>query len=65
MDCPCRNCNDRHVSCHSDCDKYIEWRTQLNAVNEQVRRARGAFYMCEKVHNESVRRALKRKRGQK
>ena len=23
--CPCKNCGDRHATCHSTCDKYKNW----------------------------------------
>lgn len=29
MDNPCRNCEDRHMLCHSECSRYKEWRESL------------------------------------
>lgn len=29
----CNGCEDRHVSCHSSCKKYIEDRAELDARN--------------------------------
>ena len=23
--CPCRDCQDRKLGCHSECDKYKDW----------------------------------------
>lgn len=28
---PCRDCTDRHATCHSDCERYKEWQK----VNEE------------------------------
>lgn len=25
-ECPCRHCEDRHMRCHIDCDKYLSWK---------------------------------------
>lgn len=26
--CPCINCDARHVSCHSGCERYAAWKKQ-------------------------------------
>lgn len=65
MECPCRNCDDRHVNCHASCSSYGEWKTKLNVINDQIKQARNTAYMCDKVHNEAVRRAKKKKRNQR
>lgn len=28
---PCRDCQDRQLGCHSDCDKYKEWKNFFDA----------------------------------
>lgn len=33
--CPCKNCNDRKVGCHSICDKYIEWTSSNEKIREK------------------------------
>lgn len=35
MKTPCRGCKFREVGCHSKCESYIQWRTQLDKYNEQ------------------------------
>lgn len=25
MTCPCKDCTDREIGCHSTCEKYIGW----------------------------------------
>lgn len=32
--CPCKDCKDRQVNCHSNCKKYIEW----SIKNEELRK---------------------------
>lgn len=34
---PCLNCLERHELCHMVCEKYISFRSALDAYNEQVR----------------------------
>lgn len=34
MKVPCKNCNDRHIGCHSKCEAYKEYTVQVKAVNE-------------------------------
>lgn len=28
---PCKNCIERHIGCHSTCDRYIEWQDIHNS----------------------------------
>ena len=29
---PCKNCSDRDVGCHAKCEKYLAYRTELDAI---------------------------------
>ena len=40
MDCPCRNCNDRFVGCHSDCERYDKYKTDLRFRNDTIKKER-------------------------
>ena len=33
LEAPCRNCNKRHIGCHSECKAYIDY----NKDNEAIR----------------------------
>ena len=33
-DCPCKNCKDRHVTCHSECEKYKHWQETRPKVRQ-------------------------------
>jgi hypothetical protein len=35
MRAPCKDCPDRHELCHAHCEKYIEYRKQLDEVREK------------------------------
>ena len=37
MVCPCKDCSDRHELCHSDCEKYREWKEQKDRVRAMRR----------------------------
>lgn len=32
---PCRDCKDRHVGCHGECERYREFKARLAEINEQ------------------------------
>ena len=38
--CPCYGCNDRSITCHSECEKYIDWKTEHDAERERIRQER-------------------------
>lgn len=35
MSCPCRDCYDRRVGCHSTCEKYIKWSDKKKAQKQE------------------------------
>lgn len=37
MVCPCKGCKDRYPACHSKCDKYKQWRKELDERREANR----------------------------
>ena len=34
-DCPCYKCENRHIGCHSDCEKYSDWNKKAIAVKKK------------------------------
>ena len=32
---PCKDCKDRHVGCHSKCDKYLEYKKELQKAKHR------------------------------
>ena len=35
---PCKDCTDREIGCHSNCEKYIEWKNEHNRKREVLRK---------------------------
>lgn len=31
---PCKDCADRHMACHSSCEKYLSYKEQLDLVRD-------------------------------
>lgn len=44
MNCVCHECPDRKVGCHSTCDAYKKFSEERMQHNEDLFRARMAFY---------------------
>ena len=32
---PCKGCNERFTACHDKCDKYKEWKRDLDELNKR------------------------------
>lgn len=41
---PCINCSLRQVGCHSTCEKYISYKTELDEWNREYRKRHEAEY---------------------
>lgn len=33
----CKNCKDRHIGCHSECEKYAEFKQDIEDLKEKIR----------------------------
>ena len=42
--CPCKDCKQRTITCHSVCREYIDWKSSLNDFNEKVQREKWLLY---------------------
>ncbi len=38
----CKGCKERHTGCHATCKSYSNYRKELDAVNEKIRKAKYA-----------------------
>lgn len=61
--CPCKDCLDRTITCHTECDKYSKWREDLDERNRQNKPNVDAVsytiervYKCRKQANRLKRR---------
>lgn len=44
----CNGCEDRHVGCHSSCEKYIEDKAKLDAHNAREQQLKSASKSIDK-----------------
>lgn len=59
---PCRDCTDRYVGCHSECEKYISARQNRTEVRKTVIKA----YMDERiVEDYEIKQRIKSSKGVK
>lgn len=42
MKAPCRDCTERQLGCHSDCEKYINYRKWQDETNAKIRKEKDA-----------------------
>lgn len=47
MICPCRDCAEREIGCHTKCEKYIHWQEEHN---KKYHRQREIDYMMIEHH---------------
>lgn len=51
MICPCNGCTERHVRCHSFCQKYKAYRAALDAEAARKDELKGVADACEQLHD--------------
>ena len=37
MNVPCKDCKDRELKCHMHCIEYIQWKNELNEINNKIK----------------------------
>lgn len=37
---PCKDCDERFVGCHSQCEEYKKWRSARDEINDIVQKAK-------------------------
>ena len=52
--CPCKDCTDRQVGCHSKCEKHAEYQAECERAYKQVVEAYANERKIEKCHIENV-----------
>lgn len=40
---PCKDCPDRHPGCHSDCERYLEFKSYKDAERSEMRKGYDAI----------------------
>ena len=58
---PCKDCLDREPRCHSNCQKYLAWKAEVDEQNAIRAREQAAIpSLCRKVVRQ-IYREMKRK----
>lgn len=50
--CPCHNCELRHVGCHSDCEVYKGWRAERDELNEKIYQEKELYRVANDIRYE-------------
>lgn len=58
MNAPCKNCPDRHVTCHDACGKYQAYKNHRQMVSD----ARQRFNFIDNYFSDAVKKAEKLRR---
>ena len=54
METPCKDCQDRYVSCHSSCDQYKQWKADLSSEKEKIRKVRYAEIEADRRRRDGI-----------
>ena len=59
---PCKDCSDRHIGCHAECDKYKAFKKALNNEHRKEYKQHNAENRATRHEVDSKERTLKRQR---
>jgi len=59
---PCKNCTERHMGCHAECEKYRKAREETDAAREKERLHRETEAYFADYAKETLRRMKNRRR---
>lgn len=54
--CPCKDCNNRYISCHSDCISYNSWKNEKHKESERIHKLKCEQAMLDKVKRNAIKR---------
>lgn len=60
---PCKNCSDRKLGCHGDCEKYINWHVEHVEHLQEIRRRKFIENQAASFEIENTRKATRRRNG--
>lgn len=58
---PCYGCETRKDGCHSDCEKYEEWKSQRKKEQQEIKKQNQIDYTIRRVHYQAC--MSRRKKG--
>lgn len=59
----CRNCEDRHVGCHSTCEKYLEAKDKHDTYTKRVQRSREESMLLYRHKIQSMQKEERKRKG--
>lgn len=59
-DAPCKNCQERFLSCHAVCQRYKDWKEDNDKTRKKQQKAKAAEWEIDSVHFDGREKALKR-----
>ena len=59
MQTPCKDCYDRYENCHAECEKYKEWRSELDSIREKIIDAKIKNAELTRRRNDAIRKRKK------
>ena len=62
MDCPCKGCDMRMITCHVFCQEYRAWRDEIDAKNaERQAQKEAGLYVSRNAVKQMIRNLKRRK----
>lgn len=58
---PCKDCKNRHLSCHSACDTYQAYAKDAKEYTENIRAAKADHYAYDNWHRKEYEKWAKNK----
>ncbi len=59
---PCMDCTDRHIACHSECDKYKEFKENNEQIKKDIRQKADIQNRLDDYEKQRAKRISERKK---
>lgn len=59
---PCKDCTDRCIGCHSECDKYKDATNKNKELSEIIRKQKHLLDLFISMRRESIERVMRGRR---
>ena len=56
----CKDCTERHIKCHADCQRYLDAKKQHEEERDRIKAIKSAGFIIKSHKREMVMRAKKR-----
>ena len=60
---PCKNCSDRHIKCHSSCEKWLAYRKEFEAEKARIVKEKSIYLNILEAEIERKTKEKKKKRS--